>query len=302
MSRQVVSYRGASGGVNVFDAHCPHLGAHIGHGGRVVGDDLICPFHQWKFDSDGRNVEIPYSSRAHVSNRLIRWMVVEAHGVVYVWFDEQGSPPQWSIPDPIESDIDYYPLQPAAVRSWRLPIYPQFIQENGVDFAHFHSIHGSSAGLIGFEVEGPTFRSSVALTFGDRDDRPDHRVQPEAVLEIENSGLGINIARLRGGGGVFMVGITPIDDFDSMFRMTNWIPRREGDVSNELPPVALKQITEQFRQAEQDHEVWANMRYVANPPLVPEEAVGYRAVRSWARSFYPGEPEYEERVGGKICD
>ncbi|MEU8891891.1 Rieske 2Fe-2S domain-containing protein [Streptomyces sp. NPDC048442] len=33
------------GAVRVFDADCPHRGAHLGHGGRLDGDCLVCPFH-----------------------------------------------------------------------------------------------------------------------------------------------------------------------------------------------------------------------------------------------------------------
>ena len=39
----------------VFDAYCPHLGAHLGVGGRVDGGCLVCPFHEWTFRADGRN-------------------------------------------------------------------------------------------------------------------------------------------------------------------------------------------------------------------------------------------------------
>ena len=31
--------------VAVIDAFCPHLGAHIGVGGHVEEDDIVCPFH-----------------------------------------------------------------------------------------------------------------------------------------------------------------------------------------------------------------------------------------------------------------
>jgi phenylpropionate dioxygenase-like ring-hydroxylating dioxygenase large terminal subunit len=29
----------------VHDAFCPHLGAHLGHGGCVRDGSLVCPFH-----------------------------------------------------------------------------------------------------------------------------------------------------------------------------------------------------------------------------------------------------------------
>ena len=39
-----------SGAVQLFEAHCPHLGAHLGRGGSVEGEMLRCPFHGWGFD------------------------------------------------------------------------------------------------------------------------------------------------------------------------------------------------------------------------------------------------------------
>ena len=33
------------GRVRVFDATCPHRGAHLGHGGRISRGCLLCPFH-----------------------------------------------------------------------------------------------------------------------------------------------------------------------------------------------------------------------------------------------------------------
>ena len=40
--REVVAFRTVTGSLGVLDAHCPHLGAHLGHGGRVVGEALRC--------------------------------------------------------------------------------------------------------------------------------------------------------------------------------------------------------------------------------------------------------------------
>ena len=50
---------------HVMDAFCPHLGAHLGHGGTVEGCELVCPFHGWKFDAEGHNTDIPYSDRTN---------------------------------------------------------------------------------------------------------------------------------------------------------------------------------------------------------------------------------------------
>ena len=56
----LVAYRDESGELHVLEAHCKHLGAHIGHGGTVVGDCVQCPFHGWRWGPDGTNRYIPY--------------------------------------------------------------------------------------------------------------------------------------------------------------------------------------------------------------------------------------------------
>src|SRR5690606_40999396 len=56
----LVAYRDESGALHVMEAHCKHLGAHIGHGGTVIGDCVECPFHGWRWGPDGRNTHIPY--------------------------------------------------------------------------------------------------------------------------------------------------------------------------------------------------------------------------------------------------
>ena len=46
----LVVFRNRSGEPRVVDAYCPHLGAHLGEGGRVIGDSIRCPFHGWQYD------------------------------------------------------------------------------------------------------------------------------------------------------------------------------------------------------------------------------------------------------------
>lgn len=51
---ELVAYRMENGELRVFEAHCPHHGAHLGHGGRLEEGCLTCPFHHFTFDPDGR--------------------------------------------------------------------------------------------------------------------------------------------------------------------------------------------------------------------------------------------------------
>ncbi len=44
-----------SGKVFVTHAYCPHLGADITAGGKINGDEIVCPFHKWSFDGQSGN-------------------------------------------------------------------------------------------------------------------------------------------------------------------------------------------------------------------------------------------------------
>ena len=61
--RDLALFRDEGGRARVFDAHCPHMGAHLGHGGLVSGEGIRCPFHGWRFDGEGRCVEVPHLGR-----------------------------------------------------------------------------------------------------------------------------------------------------------------------------------------------------------------------------------------------
>jgi len=59
-----VVFRGRHDGrIGVLDAFCPHLGANLSVGGKVEGDCIKCPFHEWQFNTDGKCTKIPYAKK-----------------------------------------------------------------------------------------------------------------------------------------------------------------------------------------------------------------------------------------------
>ena len=63
--QQLAVFRDEKGESHVLDAYCPHMGANIAVGGRVVGDCLECPFHGWQFrGADGKVTKIPYADKS----------------------------------------------------------------------------------------------------------------------------------------------------------------------------------------------------------------------------------------------
>lgn len=148
--RDVIVTRSADGKqVNVLDAYCPHMGVHIGIGGKVseVNNDscVQCPFHGWTFRaSDGQCVKIPYQSNSVKCSipkqaRLGTWPSVEVDNFIYVWFHADGVPPSWNLePSELLSLPDWH----LAGRSCHLTnMELRNMLENGADMNHFEGIH-----------------------------------------------------------------------------------------------------------------------------------------------------------------
>src|SRR5207237_8604951 len=90
----LVAFRTQDGGARVLDAFCPHLGAHLGYGGRVEESTIRCPFHAWRFDGGGQCVEVPYANKIPPLAKLRTWPVCEVNGLIMVYNDVAGQPPR----------------------------------------------------------------------------------------------------------------------------------------------------------------------------------------------------------------
>jgi 3-ketosteroid 9alpha-monooxygenase subunit A len=150
--RDLVIYRGASGQVAMLDAHCPHLGANLGSGGgRLIGDNIACPFHGWTFDPAGHCVDIPYASKIpeRAVNALRGYPVLEKNGFIAIWYDPESGEAEDYLPD--------IPQWGEGADGWgdwkffrsRIRARACDVIENIVDIAHFPHVHGGS--VVSFE-------------------------------------------------------------------------------------------------------------------------------------------------------
>ena len=137
--RELVLYRTRSGAPVLQDAYCPHLGANLAVGGRVVGESIRCPFHGWRFGSEGKCQEIPYCDEIPERARLRTWHTQEKNGEVYVWFHPENTSPQWELPDLLElGDANWTEPRYA---DFLVPAHVQDIAENSCDPVHFQYVH-----------------------------------------------------------------------------------------------------------------------------------------------------------------
>ncbi len=57
---KLVVFADSRGQLNVLDAYCRHMGGDLSQG-TVKGDEVACPFHDWRWGGDGRCARIPYA-------------------------------------------------------------------------------------------------------------------------------------------------------------------------------------------------------------------------------------------------
>ena len=116
--KQLVTFRTESGRLSVLDAVCPHMRAHIGLGGKVKGESVVCPSHGWQFGVDGRLHRASYLQKIPPRSSLACWPVREKNGLVIVWHDIEKKPPSWTVPHIPEFSSDEW-IAPMR-REWKI--------------------------------------------------------------------------------------------------------------------------------------------------------------------------------------
>jgi nitrite reductase/ring-hydroxylating ferredoxin subunit len=291
----LVAYRDEAGELHVLSGHCRHLGAHIGHGGKVVGDCVECPFHGWRWGPDGTNRYIPYQpDRPNKALRLRVYPVREQYGCVFVWHQPDGKDPQWEMPDlfgkfpqfPTDPDAYYRPYPEFSSRTEREPVHPQIVAENGPDSAHFHYVHGATVTpvCLNWEVAGEEWR----FLTGWPDARSDDPKKMALYIHSHFSGLGFAISAFEGSSNHRLIfACTPVEEGYSDMFYSIWWPRLPGDASDVPPDSVREKVERQFLGTVWDDlNIWRHQEYVEHPALSKVDAKPYMAMRKWATQFY----------------
>ena len=275
--RDLVLYRSRSGQPFLLDAYCPHLGAHLGVGGRVVGDSVRCPFHGWRFDGTGQCVEIPHCKSIPPNAKLRGWDVVERNGMIFAWHHAEEKPPDWEVPTIEEIGHPDW-IEPRRV-DIEVPIHLQELAENNCDPAHFEFVHGSTdipPSEIEFAEDGRFFRmtgkSMRESPFGDF----------ETELVRDTWGLGLSTVRIAGIPGVGLMlfaSTTPVEVDRSVMRWSLSVTRNIADAYGD------EFMTGIVNGVHDDIPIWTNKIHRANPVFC--ETDKYIAeFRRWTRQFY----------------
>jgi phenylpropionate dioxygenase-like ring-hydroxylating dioxygenase large terminal subunit len=88
MGERIVLFRGEDGALRCFRDRCPHRGIAL-HLGKVVGNELECRYHGFRFGDGGRCTLMPCegrSARPPKGMEATVFPVREAHGLVWLWW------------------------------------------------------------------------------------------------------------------------------------------------------------------------------------------------------------------------
>lgn len=283
--RELVLYRTESGIVRAADGYCPHMGAHL-EAARVVGEQLRCAFHGFQFDVDGVCVSTPYGQRVPPRARLSTWPLCEQNGLILTWFDSEGKPPEWSVPElPCDSWNSL-----VCRRYSDLETHPQETSENSVDFGHFTSVHNFARAEMtrGIVTKGPLLESSYEIdaslqAVGLRN------VTIRAEFDVEVWGLGYSLVNVSlpalGVRCRLFVLSTPIDEEHLDLRLAAMGKHR----FRSLAWLFRNVIHHAFcKEVEEDIPIWRRKAYVDPPALAGGDGpIG--EYRRWARQFYPAQ-------------
>jgi phenylpropionate dioxygenase-like ring-hydroxylating dioxygenase large terminal subunit len=256
----------------------------MGHGGKVCGEHLRCPFHHWEYDADGWCKSIPYAKVMPPivkKQAILRTLpMVEKYGMLWAWYHPQCEPPSFELPyiPEIEDATGY-----AGTRrgSWTASTCIQEIAENGVDVAHLKFLHGAP-GIPPVEAsyDGPIMKLDIG----------------KGYIVGTAYGPGLNVMRFNQHGitATMISYSVPVTAEQTQMNMSfRHVDYAEG--TTELH--ASKKVIDHMIGAAEGEEsagfesvdfvVWNHKKYRPNPLLCDGDGPVLQ-FRKWFKQFYPG--------------
>ena len=260
----------SEGEINVYDAICPHRGADLGVGGKLLDPRVLtCPYHGHHIALGGEGGG-PYCVAKYPS--LVRSGLIFA----LVGDFEVGKLPEM---------LDYlertHKIFAGFTKTIKVP--PEMVIENAFDWAHFPPVHDVLKVEYGEPtVEDGVFTATTKLRVGpsmwqgtgDGSHHDDGSTFVEVPLLARAYSPNLTITQVAVGGGdhphFVIASAVPMLDGTSTIRLSVAMPRL---VEGFDPPQELADVIMQFESMglEQDRPVWENLALNATPKYTAED-------------------------------
>jgi 3-ketosteroid 9alpha-monooxygenase subunit A len=299
---KLVVWADSQGTLNVLDGYCRHMGGDLTQG-SVKGDEVACPFHDWRWGGDGKCKAIPYAKRIPLRARTRTWLAMEENKQLFVYHDPEGNPPP--------ADVVIPRIDAAFSGEWTDWTWNTLFIENAncreiidnvVDMAHFFYIHYAFPTYFKNVFEG-----HIATQYMNSRGRPDMSgggyAGEEMLLTSEASYYGpsymINpLTTSYKGIEVDVILINchyPVTATSFVLQYGLIVKKLEGlddDMANKIAKKYADMFGEGFMQ---DVEIWRNKAPIQNPLLCEEDGPVYQ-LRRWYEQFYVDAADVTEEM------
>lgn len=282
----IVAFRTDSGTAAVVAAHCPHLGANLGRGGTVVGEAIRCPFHGLRWTPEGTCTGSDYPGDPPYDQTLRSFPTVERAGAVLAWFDPAAGPPRFHLPD---LDVDGW--TPWSATTIPLAVHVETIHENGVDTAHFATVHGFRLSDFACAERGHVFHSEFNFAVPNFLREGPAEITTFFDTDAHGPGYVVSVNTAEAVDLHYRVLLLPTPTEAGHLELTIATSVRRPAEGDRIGGVAVDEVADFMHRGavggvRQDQPIWEGLRYVDQPRLVRGDGPIPR-FRHWARQFHP---------------
>ena len=266
-----------------MDAFCPHLGAHLGHGGTVEGCEHRLPVPRLEVRRRGhqhrdplQRPDQPQGPHPHLPGAS------SATGSSLVWYHPDDEPPLWDVPEVPELDSGEFtgPIRTRHVvqrrRRRRWPRTPS-------TRAHFRYVHNTADGPRDRVATRPTATVADDAVVAEVPDAPRRGRRPHR--HRRRTAPACRIVRFSGIVDTLLVtSTTPIDAQTSARSASTSTSANLGDETT-TSNVGKAFATEVDKQFLEDTPIWEHKAHLVRPALADTDGP-FMKFRKWYSQFY----------------
>ena len=195
LGESVIAIRGQDGAVRGFTNVCRHRAMRLVEGPVGCAKKLVCPYHAWTYETDGRLSGVPmrsdYTGLDTGKHGLAPVDVEIWRGFVFVRLEDQGGPSVAEMMAPYEQEIEPYRFEEmrtiSPVRLRPRPVNWKNVGDNYSDGLHIPVAHPGLSRLFGrsYAIEAQEWVDRMEGQLVEADsDNPSERAYQHLLPEV----------------------------------------------------------------------------------------------------------------------